>query len=235
MPSTCDSIIPDVLYSGKLLQMVGVIVYNSVMKVTDIKANKKDSRRVSVWLDGEFAFSCYAETLEDERVYIGNELRSADVDRIRQSDSAEYAWRTALRTLERGMKTEKQIRDKLQEREVEEELIRKTVQRLREYGLIDDMEYARLYAEQLYGKYGRWGVVSRLRERGIPQEIVDQVTDSDGDPEVLLRQTTKLYNKHRGDEKYKRDQKIMRSLAAKGFTFSDIRNAIRICEQNDGC
>lgn len=204
-----------------------------MMVVTDIKVNQKNKKRVSVFLDDEFAFSCYVETMEDERIALNSVLEPEDVERIRKADSAQYAWQIATRYLARGLKSEYQVRNKLRERGADPDLIESTMGRLREYRLVDDEDFARLYAEELYGRYGRWGVVRKLREKGISQDIIDAVADSPGDGDVLFREVERLEKRYRNDERARRSEKIIRSLAGRGFEFDDVRRAIRDWEESE--
>lgn len=205
--------------------------YNDMMIVTDIAANKRNKARVSVFLDGSFGFSCFRTTLEDERICKGMSLQSEDVERIRARDSEQYAWECAVRYLSRGLKTEMQVRKKLEEHEADPDVIEQVIDRLTEYGLLDDREYAKLYAEQLYRNYGRWAVARKLREKGIAASIAEEAASKDGDTEVLQKHAERLWNRYSSEDRERRVQKMTRSLSARGFEFDEIRRAIQELEQ----
>ena len=202
------------------------------MTVTDIRLNQKNRKRVSVFVDNSFGFSCYIETMQDEALRVGGEVTDDDIVRIRRLDGELYAWQAALRILDRGWSTERQMREKLARREIDPEVIDTTVTRLHDCGLLNDAEYAERYAEQLYQKYGKWAVAQKLRARGVPRDIVVEVCQSPGSEAVLVAQAARLLERHRSEgDLFKRRQKVARSLATRGFAYDDINRAIRECEE----
>lgn len=203
------------------------------MTVTEISPCARNKSRVNVYLDGDFGFACYIETLEDERVGMGSVLTAEDVERITSVDGRQCAWRAALTYAERTLRTEKQVADYLRRHEVSEPVVRDILKRLKSYGYIDDEEYAQLYADRMYEKYGRHVVRKKLRDKGIPAEIAERVTQLRGRDEVLVAHAEKLYARLANEEdSYKRRAKMMRSLAAKGFEFDDIRRALEALEES---
>lgn len=202
------------------------------MIVTDMQEVKRNKQRMSVFLDGEFAFAAYIEILVGEDVRVGAELTEEDVARIRKQSDERYAWERAVRYLSHGAKSEKRVREYLLGKDISAGLVDQTIFRLREYRLVDDRELGRQLAQRLYQQYGRYTVVAKMREKGIPQDIIDQVTQSTGDEEVLMRQVERLFERHsREEDPYKRRQKIKRTLAARGFSFDDIQRAIQEYEK----
>lgn len=202
------------------------------MVITKIQVNKKNKHRVSVFVEGDvFAFACSLETLENERLGVGDELRDEDVERIEQADGRQYAWNYATAYLRRGLHSEKQVRDKLLEREVDPDAIDDIMQQLRDLRLVDDEEYARLYAAEQYKKYGRWEVIRRLRAKGIADSIIDTVASEPGNAETLEKYIERLWNRCSDDPPERRFQKMMRSLSARGFDFDQIREAVKDYER----
>lgn len=209
-----------------LLQLLSWVGYNETMIVTSIQENKKNKKRMSVFLDDEYSFSCYKETLLEEGICEGCVLGGSDVDRIRVTDGRQYAWNCAIQYLSRSLRSEKQVADKLRERGVDPRLIAETMQRLHECRLVDDAEFARLYAQNAYERYGRREVVRRLREKGIAQEVIDEVTAQPVDTGVLDKYVMRLMKRYSKEDPRNRAGKVMRSLAARGFEFDDIRLAV---------
>lgn len=203
------------------------------MVVTQISPCAKNKKRVNIYADGEFAFACHMEIAQEEDLRVGRVLTEREVADIREKDSADWAWRTAVAYATGASRTEKQVRDKLISKGIAPEAADEAVQRLREYRMVDDEEFARDYAEVMYRKYGRWTVVRKLRERGISNEIISRVTENPGDEDVLFDLARRLMERHAGEERPRRVQKVTRSLSAKGFEFDDIRRAIERCESGE--
>lgn len=201
------------------------------MTVTDLIPCKKARGRMNVYVDGEFAFACYRETVLDQNIHVGCSLTAEEIDDIRGEDGREYAWRTAVSYIGRGMRTEVQVRRKLGERGVDGRTADATIAKLKTCDLLDDAEYASLLAEQLYRRYGRWLVRKKLRERGIDEATVAAVTERSCDPDALLSAAERQWEKRSSDALPLRRQKVSRALAAKGFEFDDIRRAIDTCAE----
>lgn len=226
------AIIPNIMADCNLLQLLAGFEYNEMMVVTAIQENKKNKGRVSVFLDDEFGFACYKETLLNERLAIGQQLAAEDIARIRSADGAEYAWNSAVQYLSRGLYTEKQVSDRLRAHGADADVIAQTLERLRECGLVDDAEFAHLYAQKMYERYGRYEVARRLKQKGVAGDLVDEVTQSAGDMAVLEKHAERLWRRCSADDPRKRAAKVMRSLAARGFAFDDIRQAVQSLERS---
>ena len=82
---------------------------------------------------------------------------------------------TAARLLEHRMRTEQEVRRRLEEAAFEEEEIRSCLDRLKELHYIDDRAYALTYLRRsLEKRRGRCRIFRELRERGIERNIVQQ-------------------------------------------------------------
>lgn len=81
---------------------------------------------------------------------------------------------TALKFLSYGMKTEKQVADKLKEKDFAEEVIRDTLAYLKELRYIDDMNYAQSYIKYAEAKrHGARRIKDEMIKRGIDKFTVE--------------------------------------------------------------
>ena len=196
------------------------------MTVTEVRPGQKNRRRFNVYVDEEFAFACFADTLSRFDIRKGLQLTSEQIEEIKRTDEVQAAREYAFSYASRGPKTEKQFRDKLRERGYGEESRQAAIEMLRGYGYIDDEAYARAYAEELFQANGRWAVNRKLRERGIAREIIEKVTAGADSADALERQLDRLTERNARMDPEKAKARIIRSLAAKGFDFEDIRAAM---------
>ena len=118
-------------------------------------------------------------------------------------------------------------------RKYDEHSVDSAVEKLIGLGLINDRRYAELLTRELFErkKYGKNRVRSELFRRGIASDIINEVieayeeeNDSDNVEKIVDIIRKKYYNKLI-DEKSR--QKVVAALVRLGYSFSDIRQAMR--------
>lgn len=132
----------------------------------------------------------------------------------------------ALRLLAFRAHSEYELRDKLAHDGASGEDIDSVIDFLYEYKLIDDSIYAARLAADLSNikKYGRYRIVAELSRKGIPREIIAEVTDEmDTDEEEQLLPL--MEKKLAGDFDQKSRDRAFRYFAARGYSFDDIKSA----------
>jgi len=113
--------------------------------ITEIKVQKKNPDRVSIYLDGEYGFGL--SRIVAAWLQVGQRLSDQAIESLLKQDSDEVAYSKALHFLQLKPRTEKEIRSKLIENEFTQNQIEAVIQRLREAGLIADERYAQEWVE----------------------------------------------------------------------------------------
>lgn len=203
------------------------------MKVTHLEQGKKNKRRMNVYLDGAFAFACFAEVASELGIRKGVELTAEDVEKAKNADDIQGAREYAFGYAARGIKSEKQFRDKMREKRYLPTSVDAAIDALKHYGYIDDAEYARMYASELSMKYGPWVIRRKLRERGIEEEVIAEVLEDTDTEEALQMLLAAALRKYSREEPNKRRDKIARYLASRGFSFDAINDALRALQSED--
>ncbi len=207
--------------------------YNKSMgTITELKEGARNKERVNVYMDGEFAFAVYIDTAIANRLKKGAELSDDDVERILREDKEKYALSCAMKFLSYRMRTERELRRKLKEKEIAPEAIDAAVAKLKEIGYLDDQGFAELYAQELMQKYGQRVAMQKLMQKGVPREIAQEtLAGMEQEETVIDTYVVRLKQKHAGEEENKAKQKIIRALMAKGFDYEDIKRALRRDEE----
>ncbi len=139
----------------------------------------------------------------------------------------EQAKEKALRLLEFRSHSERELADKLQRNGAKEEDIEKILEFCRNYGFVNDRNYAMTKARDLKNlkKYGKRRIKSELYSKGIPAEYIEEAVSELEDDEAgeLLPLVEK---KLRGDFEKKNIDKCIRHFMYRGYGFSDIKNCI---------
>lgn len=197
------------------------------MLITDLQQTRRSPRRLSVYLDGEFAFACFAELVSRYGLRRGAELDEETVAQLRAEDEQIAAREYALGLAARGPRSERQFRDKLRERGYGEAGTGAALEVLAAYGYLDDEAYARQYAAELSAKFGVHRIRQKLAERGISSEIIGRVTAQADTGPALREQLERAAARPRYEDERRERDRIIRALAAKGFAYDDIRAALR--------
>lgn len=199
------------------------------MKIT-AKGGRKD--KIHIYIDGEyrltvdeiFWFSCG---------YIsGDEIDEEELTAFEEAAGSRRAFNSALNSLDYRDHSEKEIRAKLM-RKHGAEYVDEAVEKLIELDLINDRRYAENYARELFEhkKFGKIRIKSELIAKGIASDIASETVNSlfeDEEPDNIQRIVDiikKKYYNRMNDEVGRK--KVFSALQRMGYTFSDIREAMR--------
>jgi len=119
----------------------------TAMQITAIEKQRR-RRRANVHLDGHYAFSLSLELVAQAGLHEGDTLSPQQVDSLRQDDVRHQAHEAALRLLAYRPRSEAEIRQRLARRGLPPQVVRETIARLREQGLLSD-------AASLAGAFGQ--------------------------------------------------------------------------------
>ena len=141
--------------------------------------------------------------------------------------------------LNRSPHTEKEVIDYLLHKGYEADEAEAAAARLKEYGYIDDLSYARFYFEYSFEKGRGSGRISReLAAKGISRELIDlaysQLENVPDEYEMALSLAAQIAGESGGvtsemsyTDRQKLQAKIIRRLASRGFSGSDCYSAAR--------
>lgn len=141
----------------------------------------------------------------------------------------------ALRCLEYRSHSEKELRDKLKRAGATDDDISSVMEFLKEYGFINDREYAKHLARDMQNlkKYGKHRIIGELKFRGIDTEFIDEaVSELENDERDGLYP---LVEKKLGqDFDRKNIEKAVRYFVYRGYSYEDIKSCIDEIRENYG-
>lgn len=125
--------------------------------------------------------------------------------------------------LAQSAKSRKEIMDKILKKGIIPEIAEKIVSRYEELGYIDDEAYAEqfVYSKTTYDKLGKRSISFKLKEKGISEEIIQQVLENIDDEEEEQQAKELALKKARTNKRYdtqKRLQQIVGLLVRKGYS-----------------
>ena len=194
------------------------------MKITAVEPRRK--QMCALFIDGEYVMNLDAQTLIENRFDIGREIDDDELKEIIEKSNERRAKEKALWLISYRSHSKKELFDKLK-RSFDEASAQKAVDRMEELGLINDEEFAKLYARKLVNgkKMSVKAAEYELYRKGIDKITAEQVlSELEYDPQTqIIEFITKKY-KNIQDEKIKR--RAVAALQRKGYSWEEIRQAI---------
>lgn len=134
--------------------------------------------------------------------------------------------------LEQGLRTRKQIIDRLVKKEIPQDIIDSTIERLEENGLLDDEEFAHEFVRVRHEsrKQGTGVIRRELARKGVDRELVDEALstiDPDDERQNARDLVDKRLRQTRGLDRNKRMQRLVGMLARKGYSGSIVYSVVR--------
>ncbi len=207
------------------------------MTVTDIKKQKKDNGKYSVYIDGQYAFSLIAQDIEYFKIKIGNEISQSVYDYIVETVVYIKAQDTALKYLGYKMRTEKEVRKKLEQSDFSNDVIEKVMEFLLKYNYVNDYEYSMAFIRQCLkiNPLGSYGICQKLRSYGVKSTTAEKaIADSEIDEYLYAK---KLIDKKTSGKIFNSDadlKKLQDFLLRRGFSYDIIKPVIDEYKLNAG-
>ena len=193
------------------------------MQITAIEPQKRNPRRVNIYLEGAFAFSL--ARIVAAWLKVGQDLSQEKIAALQAEDEQESTYQRAVHFLSFRPRSTAEMRQNLKARKVPEALMERTLARLQENGLLDDEAFARLWVENRneFRPRSRSALRMELQRKGLPHEIIQNVLDADVDEPALAERAARKYSrKLQGLDWPEFRLKLGGFLARRGFSYSTI-------------
>lgn len=205
------------------------------MYVTHIE--ETDKRKVMVYLDEGESFPLYKGEVKRYGIMEQAELSESDYRYIISDILIKRGKERAMHILQGADKTEKQIREKLENGRYPIIVIDAVIEFLLKYDYINDYNYAVTYIRTYSTRQSERLMREKLRQKGVDKEIIDTAmtdtmkeVDYDSESIILNILKNKKYNNDTAGMKEK--NRIISHLMRKGFKYDDILDALRHSKDN---
>ncbi len=198
-----------------------------VNEITAITPQIKDKRRCNIYIDGRFYCGLTIETTVKNRLKVGQTVAPSRLAEIQLESEKSTALDKAMTHLSASRKTEKQIRDFLGGKGYLSAVCDYVIEKLKEYGFLNDKEYAESYVESLAKKTGVRAIRAKLRGKGLSQEDVDEAIEN-LDEDTQKQAASAILQKYMRNKETDKEtlQKAAKYLLGKGFDFDIIKDVI---------
>lgn len=188
-------------------------------KITALKYQKKNRERVSVYLDGRFAFGLPAIVAASLKP--GQELSDPEIEALQEKGSVESAYEKTLNYLSYRPRSRAEIVTYLRKRDADESQIEEIVARLERTGLVDDRAFARFWVEnrEQFRPRGPRALRYELRGKGISDDVIEQALASLDVSDSAYRAARKKVRQFSRLEQPVFHRKMVEYLARRGFDY----------------
>lgn len=139
------------------------------------------------------------------------------------------AKKRAMHLLERMDRTEKQLRDKLEEGQYPQVCIDEAIAYVRKYHYIDDYRYACTFIRYSQEKMSRLQLKMKLAQKGVPRDLIDRALEEEYSGEESV-QIARLLEKRKfvaGEADDREFQRTYQYLLRRGFRSGDILRVMK--------
>lgn len=195
--------------------------------VTALEVQKRNKKRVSVFLDGEYAFSL---SLDDAaRLRKGQVLTEAEITALRDHDAVARASDAAARFLGLRPRSVHEVRQNLASKDLPPGVIDQAVEHLTQLGYLDDRSFAAFWVADRaqFKPLSPRALRYELRRKGIADAIIDEVLADLDAEDAAYRAASSQLRRLRGLDRRTFREKIGVFLARRGFSYAMSRETIR--------
>ncbi len=203
------------------------------MKITKIEKQKKDRHRYNIFLDGEFSFGLYEDSVLKFGLRTEDEVDEDKIKEMKEFDEYGFGKKTAYSYLSYKQRSSKELEKKLKQKKISTETIVKVLELLEKQKYLDDSAYAKNYMEDKLKRkpMGKRLARMKLSEKGIDAETVEKTIQDnysgEKESELACQLLTKYSKKIKYRDEAEKKSKCYRYLASRGFDYETIKEALK--------
>lgn len=190
------------------------------MLITEIIA-KKNLYTIRI---GDSFYDVCEECFLTSGLKAGTSVTDAELSALLENNEYIICRNYLLKQISTYYKTEKGYRDKLYEKKFSYPAIKKSIDYALDKGYINDRRFAERYYERFKTKKGKNLIISELKNKGVSAENLTFLSDVTANDDIVINLARK-YMKNK-EKNLENKNKLIRSLASKGFGFEEIYRAV---------
>lgn len=190
------------------------------MLITEIIA-KKNLYTIRI---GDSFYDVCEECFLTSGLKAGTSVTDAELSALLENNEYIICRNYLLKQISTYYKTEKGYRDKLYEKKFSYPAIKKSIDYALDKGYINDRRFAERYYERFKTKKGKNLIISELKNKGVSAENLTFLSDVTANDDIATNLARK-YMKNK-EKNLENKNKLIRSLASKGFGFEEIYRAV---------
>lgn len=201
-------------------------------KITALTIQKRDKQRCNLYIDEEFCSGISLETVYKHGLKVGLEVNETEIKELIYEGEKSFALEKAINYISKTIKTKKQVKTYLLGKGYSEEICFYCIDKLKEYGYIDDVEYSKKYIESIKNQ-GKKLSDYRLMMKGIRKEDIEKARVNM--PDTEKENAKNLAEKYMKNKEITKENvmKTYRYLLGRGFSYESCEYAISFINGED--
>lgn len=206
------------------------------MKITAIKAQVKNTERVSIFVDGSYSFSLTHSQLLEQKIFVGKEIDDTRLDELKQTSDYGKLLERVMNYVMIRPRSVREARDYLWRKQAAPEASERILNYLQSKNYVNDESFAKSWvrARQLTKPVSKKRLMNELMRKGVSKDIITAALsnneEGEGYDETIALQ--EIIAKKRKLARYQDEQKLIAYLARQGFNYDTIKNALAESEKN---
>ncbi len=198
------------------------------MIITTIK-RIASTNRFHVYVDEKWCGIFLDEILARYKIATNQEWDEDEFKVVKEENDRKVAFDLAVSYMEKYVVSEKGIKDYLKKKAFSGGVITDVVDKLKEYGFVDDEAFAKNYFETLSASKGKRAIANKLKEKGVAANIIEGLLENVVEDDEIAKATVlaEKFVKNR-DFSLKTKQKCLAHLIYKGYDYSVAQQATNI-------
>ncbi len=196
-----------------------------MIKISSISVQEKDKCRCNIFVNEEFFCALYLENVLKYNLKKDCEVTEEKFNGIKAEDEVQFALKRSKNYISKSLKTKMQVITYLKDKGFSGKVIYEVIEKMIEYGYVDDVEFARSYLE-CNTNQGKRLADYKLMQKGVKKEDIERARENlvDNSNDIAKKLAEKrLKNKEITKELI---QKTYKYLIGKGFSFEEAENAV---------
>jgi regulatory protein len=199
-----------------------------VAKITALRFGKGRRKKVNISVDGKHAFGLEVDVVMKERLKVGQEISTGQVVALKKADYQQCCYNTAARLLGYRPRSEHEMKQRLNHHGFDNDTVSAVLIRLKEQSLLDDGNFAKFWRDNRlsFNPHSQWLIRVELRQKGVPNEIIDQVVNQIDDANNAYRAAQKRVDNLAITDYQDFRRRLSEYLRRRGFSYSVIIKTI---------
>ena len=194
------------------------------MKITKLSVQVKNADRVNVFIDNKYTLSLTLNQILEQKLKVGLEIEQSDVNLLQKLSQDGKVRARALEWVLLRPHSQKELKQYLQKKQIQQELVDSICNEFVSKKYIDDKAFAYWWADNRSRKLKSDRLIKlELIQKGVDAQIVKQVIDDDNSQNNRLKE---LIKQKKRQTRYQDQLKLKQYLLGKGYTYSDIADAL---------
>ncbi len=191
-------------------------------EITEISLQKNNKDRLNVSVNGSFAFGVEYATAVKFGLKVGRTLTDDEIAAISIEEGKTAAFDRGLKYAVKKTVSEKQMVEYLSRHGFNEEAVHAAMDKLKEYGYVDDVKFANAYVATYSAERGKNRLKLELKSAGVDPEIAEEILSRVDDEDSCDKCLDKYLRTHREPDR----QKLINYLMYRGFDWDCINEAM---------